>query len=959
MSSGVTSIVVARAGARALERTLTALGRSTTAGDRTVVVTVGAAPPLLEVARAAEPDLLVTLPSDASFGDAVDQAVTELDRHAHASLEGWLWLLEAGDEPEPAALGELLASVERNPSLAVTGPKVVLASDPDTIVELGRTQTRDGRAVVLRAGELDQGQFDDRSDVLAVGRSGMLVRAATWAELEGFDPGLGDVDDALDFGTRVWLADGRVTVTPTARLRTAAAGAAPSPRRRRAAQLHRGVAALGSGAAALQRWLLVPAAVLGAFWHFLRKRPGRILPDLAAAWEVASGATRVGEARARFAATSTQPPRVVEQLRVPHDLVRRDRRLAAEASRGDGEGLLSTLLGHGGGWMLLASSVLSVVLLLPLLQGATLAGGALLPLSGDLGTLWSHVGYGVRDHGSGALGVADPFTVVLAVLGTLTFWHPSLSIVILWFLALPLAAFGGWSLAGRWTRRPWWRAFAAFGWMLAPPLLVALQDGRLNVVLVHLLLPAVVGGALDASRSWARAAQGALAAAVVLAAAPQLAPALAVLWLVVLVLARRRLARTALLAMPALALFLPLIVTQLNRGHLAALIADPGVPVAVDALRGAAVATALPDARLGGWAHLLAGAEVAPVLVVAAFLVPLAMLAVLGLVGRGWRLAAWSALLAVLGFTTAGLAGSIAVSTAGPDPVALLAAPGQSLFWFGVVGAALAGLAAGGRVAAAVGLLGLLGVVAVIGPAAVSHHQGVSPVHSGDANGLPAIVAAESRADAGIGTLIITPLADGSMRVRLDRGAGETLDEQSTLGATAIAFSPVEERLANLAVTLASDSTASPTGEFHALGIAYVLLETPTADATQIAQRVGSALDANAQFQAAGDGSAGRVWRVVNATVAPADAQVAGQLQTANLDTWVGRGLLLVQALVVIGVVLLALPTGDAAHAQAPRRRRLLDTAVETPRRVARRVSREDDPERLGAPNNEEDDDGR
>lgn len=81
--------------------------------------------------------------------------------------------------------------------------------------------------------------------------------------------------------------------------------------------------------------------------------------------------------------------------------------------------------------------------------------------------------------GDGAFGVADPFTYVLAVLGTLTFWYPSLSIVLVWLFALPLAAMGAWLLMARLTNRAGLRAFAAFAWMLAPPLLVALAEAGL------------------------------------------------------------------------------------------------------------------------------------------------------------------------------------------------------------------------------------------------------------------------------------------------------------------------------------------------------------------------------------------------------------------------------------------------------------------------------------------------
>ncbi|MFP3416471.1 hypothetical protein SB773_34100, partial [Bacillus sp. SIMBA_074] len=78
------------------------------------------------------------------------------------------------------------------------------------------------------------------------------------------------------------------------------------------------------------------------------------------------------------------------------------------------------------------------------------------------------LGYGWRDVSLGFTGAADPFSAVLAVLGTLTFWQPSLSLVVLWIVALPLAALGAWLAAARLTTRGMLRAFGALAYALAP-----------------------------------------------------------------------------------------------------------------------------------------------------------------------------------------------------------------------------------------------------------------------------------------------------------------------------------------------------------------------------------------------------------------------------------------------------------------------------------------------------------
>ena len=126
--------------------------------------------------------------------------------------------------------------------------------EPDRIGVFGRTITRLGRSVPIVADELDQGQHDGLSDVLGLDPAAVLVRHTVWQALEGFDPALPTVDDALDLGVRARLAGHRVAVVPAARVRFAADGVAgplgdgrARTRRRntraaRAAALHRRLA---------------------------------------------------------------------------------------------------------------------------------------------------------------------------------------------------------------------------------------------------------------------------------------------------------------------------------------------------------------------------------------------------------------------------------------------------------------------------------------------------------------------------------------------------------------------------------------------------------------------------------------------------------------------------------------------------------------------------------------------
>src|SRR5690606_2939143 len=129
--------------------------------------------------------------------------------------EDWYWLLTEDSAPEPLALSEILKTVQRAPSVAIAGPKLVSWEHPDRIIELGQSLTYSGDRWLLRRQERDQQQYDHLQDVLGVGPVGMLVRADAWRQLEGFDPGYHVYDDGLDLSVRARLAGFRVVVAPT------------------------------------------------------------------------------------------------------------------------------------------------------------------------------------------------------------------------------------------------------------------------------------------------------------------------------------------------------------------------------------------------------------------------------------------------------------------------------------------------------------------------------------------------------------------------------------------------------------------------------------------------------------------------------------------------------------------------------------------------------------------------
>ncbi|WP_252607398.1 hypothetical protein, partial [Bacillus paralicheniformis] len=137
-------------------------------------------------------------------------------------------------------------------------------------------------------------------------------------------------------------------------------------------------------------------------------------------------------------------------------------------------------------WVVLLAAVIGIVAFGGLAGAAALSGGGLVPLSATVGELWSHVGYAWHDLGSGFWGASDPFSYVLAVLGSLTFWSPSFSMVLLYLIAIPLSALTAWWCAARFSTRGWGPAVAALAWAVAPPLLAALGGGHPGAVIAHI-----------------------------------------------------------------------------------------------------------------------------------------------------------------------------------------------------------------------------------------------------------------------------------------------------------------------------------------------------------------------------------------------------------------------------------------------------------------------------------------
>jgi GT2 family glycosyltransferase len=936
MPARVHAILVARPDGRTpaafhLRRTLAALAAQTRPVDVLTIVLCGEDTGIAEVAAASSAESVVTAPASTGFAAALALVTPRLDGDA-------VWVLAQDTAPEPEALSRLAGSLELAPSVAFVAPKIVRWDDRSEIVSLGTSMTRFGRTVGIADGELDQGQHDARQDVLGTDVRGILARADTWREIGGLDPALLGADEGLDLGVRARLSGARVSLVPGAIMAAAGDGVAgpPSPvtpqrRRRRAfasrvAQLHRRLTYAPLWAAPLHWLTIFPLAIWRSLVHLVRKEPGLIGPEWAAAAVVAVRLVALGRSRRRLAAVRRVSWAQLAPLRTtwtelresldsePDDIapgyLRRDLRFFA----------------GGGAWLILAALAVSVAAFPALLAWPVLGGGALQPLRTTVAQLWTDAAFGQRALGLDTIGPADPFAAVLAVLGSLAPWEPSRAIVLLWVLALPLAALGGWFAATRVTERSGLRLTGGVVWALAPTLLAALTQGRPAAVIVHLLLPWLFYAGAVAHRSWSGAGAASLLLIAVVASAPSLAPALAVLWagaivLAIVLRAGRGVARLVWTVIPSLVLAAPLVWYAVRGAEAWGLAADPGVPwagpqVGPDAAGRALLAAGIPTPDLAGWTVLL---PEGPTWWVPLLSAPLALLALIAPLTQRWAAGIAMLVVAALGVATAFAAVGVSVSFSQGTAVPIWPGTGLSLAWLGALGGALVALDAGlaprlrlGR--ALVATILCIGVAVLAVPALTAMARGVVTITNGPASTLPAYVAAAGRDDGDVGTIVLTPQNSGGLSARVVWGGSETLGGQATIVSTRTHATAEDTELAELAADLVTSSAEDVVAQLAGWGVSFILLAPaapPESDAARTMRLSAStAIDQRDTLDAVGDTVKGTLWRVTS-DVSPRQSEPGAAATAARLIAVLQWG--------VVGVaLLLAVPT--VASRRAARR---------------------------------------
>lgn len=606
----VTTVIVSHDGATWLPAVLTTLASQTRPADAVVGVDTGSDDDSADLLRRSlgYDRVLVTDP-ETGFGAAVAAgldhvgAVRVAPSEDAGELVTWVWLLHDDSAPDPSCLEALLTCADREPGVAVLGPKILGWHDQRLLLEAGFSVTGAGRRFTgLERREHDQGQHDGVRDVLAVSSAGMLVRRDVWERLEGFDPNLPLFRDDLDFCWRAHRAGERVLVTTDAVLhhreasahgRRSAAELALHPHRAdREAAVHVLLAQSSAIASPFIALRLLLASAVRALMFLLGKDFAAAGDEVKAVLNVALHSRSLADSRRRIHATSVERVSVVNHLRP--SLAWQMRHAwealigiastsgaataqtvsAVESGPSDDEsdyldvsssGLMRRVLVRPSVVMVVALMLFSAIATHGLWWGdGVLQGGALLPTPDGATDLWSLYSQAWHDIGPGSNAPAPPYLLAVFAAGAVLLGKSALAVQIVVLLGL---AFAGWAayvtLRGVIISRPV-RIWAAVMYAVLPPVTGAMTAGRLGTIIAAIAFPFALRSCVrlaSSAGSVRRAAGTALLLSILIAAVP-------LFWLIALVFAgalgvlrwrREGLAAKASLQRLAIAIIAPIV----------------------------------------------------------------------------------------------------------------------------------------------------------------------------------------------------------------------------------------------------------------------------------------------------------------------------------------------------------------------------------------------------------------
>lgn len=560
----VLAVVVSHQGSPWLERTLDALTAQTYEALEVVGVDNGSSDSSRRIlVERLGHDRVLVAERDLGFGAAVGMALdTALAREAR-----YLLLLHDDSAPDPDAVRRLVEHLEQFPDVAVAGPKKVAWDDPGRLQSVGWSVDVTGRATSgLEPDERDQGQRDQIRRVLYTSSSGMLVRREVFQDLGGFDRRYHLFRDDLDLCWRIWLAGHEVEVVPEARVRHVASASNYGRLGKTAVLGPRYFAERNTLATLLKNYgplrlvTMVPlfflVGALKVLGFLLTRRVGDAWQTVRAwfwnglhlreTWRL----RREVQARRRVSDRELRPlfarlvPRAQAYLEAVLEWIGggggRARDGPSEPVPIWGGRLVRLVRRRPVGAAALLLGLAGLVVAFPLLLPGTLRGGELVAwpdrtamFLGDYVSAWHDAGP------VGTSGAPSPAQALLGMLDALALGSRWLAPRLLVLGALPVAWVLSLRAARLLSRRPLPRLVGATVYVLSPPVLAALQTGRISALVTVVALPglAIAFGAVlrrggDPSRAWRATAVAVLLGAVAVAFAPATALALLV-WILV------------------------------------------------------------------------------------------------------------------------------------------------------------------------------------------------------------------------------------------------------------------------------------------------------------------------------------------------------------------------------------------------------------------------------------------
>ncbi|MFW2513113.1 glycosyltransferase family 2 protein [Demequina sp. SO4-13] len=463
-----------------------------------------------------------------SWGEAVALLVADVPATPHELL----WLLHDDMLPLPGALAELTSTARKRTRAGVIGAAQVRWDDPSRLVGLGTTTSRVGarRLALVEEEDVNQGQYDDRDDVLAVSLGGSLVRREAWDLLGGTDPGCDGWSESLDLCRRAWRSGWDVVVVPAAKVRHSQErlygrrGGSGGGRRstytlRRASEWYHALAFAPAWAVPLLLVWTVLSALARAVLRVAQNEPRLLIADLLVPWRVLSlvphlpGSRRRVRAAGRAGSAAEKsllagPRQIAHHVRAVEFGVR-DRRRTAAAPSDVVKGELLAARRHRRTVLAVLAAVLaafSVAMhpewLAGVVRGEMLTGSVLGVTDLGIGSLWDRALTGWTPQALGAPAIDAGLSALLLPFAA---FPGGLAVGLgLLLIFAPLAGGAGmWAVSGAFTRSLVARSLAAMLYALWLPALLSVEQGRVGAVIVHIALPWVVLG-LARAGGWQR-----------------------------------------------------------------------------------------------------------------------------------------------------------------------------------------------------------------------------------------------------------------------------------------------------------------------------------------------------------------------------------------------------------------------------------------------------------------------